>query len=82
MKSDVWEQLKNKTVSELMRALEKDGWLKDESSGSAIIYWREGSRRISLHYHPGKTYSPSTLKQILADIGWTERDLKRLKLIK
>jgi len=37
---------------------------------------------VVIHYHPRKTYGPGLLKGLLADIGWDEKDLKRLKLIK
>jgi hypothetical protein len=36
----------------------------------------------SVHYHPKETYGPKLLKGLLEEIGWTEDELKRLKLIK
>jgi hypothetical protein len=36
----------------------------------------------AIHYHPHKAYGPDLLRDILRDIGWTENDLKRLKLTK
>ncbi len=39
-------------------------------------------KRVSIHYHPKKTYGPKLLKKLLRQIGWTEDDLRRLKLIK
>lgn len=78
----VWDQLKNVTANELISALERDGWSHDESGGSQRIYRKAASRRVSIHYHAHKTYDPTVLKHILADIGWSVRDLKRLKLIK
>ena len=35
-----------------------------------------------IHYHPRKTYGPKLLKALLADIGWSEADMRRIKLIK
>lgn len=78
----VWKQLKNKTADDLIKALEKDGFVQDEKSGAQLIYWRPDGRRISIHYHPKKTYGPSLLKALLEDAGWTIEDMKRLKLIK
>ena len=39
-------------------------------------------RRVVIHYHPKKTYGPGLLKDLVRDIGWTDDDLIRLKLIK
>jgi len=78
----VWDQLKNKTADDLISALNKDGWKPDEMAGAEQIYRHPDGRRVSIHYHPKKTYSPKLLKALLEDIGWTEDDMRRLKLIK
>ncbi len=78
----VWDQLKNLTADDLISALTKDGWSSDESKGSVTIYRHHDGRRASIHYHPRKTYGPKLLKAMLDDIGWTEVDMRRLKLIK
>lgn len=77
----VWKQLKNLTCDELISALEKDGWKKDITIGAEQIY-RKNKIRVSIHYHPQKTYGPKLLKALLNEIGWTEKEMKRLKLIK
>ena len=77
----VWDQLKNIPVEKLIAALNRDGWIRDEKSGAVLVYKRD-RLRVTIHYHPKKTYQPKLLKNILADIGWNEKDLKRLKLIK
>jgi len=77
----VWDQLKNTRVEAIMKALVKDGWVREETPGAVQAY-RKGSARVVIHYHPGKTYGAKFLKSILADIGWSVKDLKRLKLIK
>ena len=83
---NVWNQLKNTTADELISALERDGWTKDPASRDATIsyikYANPRNRRIVIHYHPRKTYQPGLLKALLADIGWSESDMRRLKLIK
>ena len=43
--------------------------------------YRKKSARVSVHYHPKKTYGEKMLKALLDDIGWDDKDLKRLKLI-
>jgi hypothetical protein len=39
-------------------------------------------RLVSIHYHTGKTFGPQLLQDLIRSTGWTEKDLKRLKLIK
>jgi predicted RNA binding protein YcfA (HicA-like mRNA interferase family) len=82
---NVWNQLKNLTADNLISALERDGWEQDPASkGATIGYIKRASpnQRIVIHYHPKKTYGPKLLKALIADIGWTEEDLKRLRLIR
>ena len=78
----IWGQLKNITATELIRVLQKDGWTQDEKQGSDFVFRHSDGRRVSIHFHPSKTYGPKLLKSLLADTGWTEADLRRLKLIK
>jgi len=79
----VWKQIKSLTADELIRALEKDNWIRDVKVGAEQVYRSpDGSRRVSVHYHPTKTFGPNLLQALLADIGWTEADMRRLKLIK
>ncbi len=80
--SHIWNQLKNTTAKELTKALERDGWKQDESRGAILVYLHPDGRRITIHYHPNKTYGVGLLKGLLSDIGWDEKDFKRLKLIK
>ena len=81
MKRRVWDQIKNVTAKELMAALQRDRWTLDVAGGSMHIY-KKGSHRVSIHFHSGKTYGPKMLKSLLKDIGWTDDDMKRLKLVK
>jgi predicted RNA binding protein YcfA (HicA-like mRNA interferase family) len=81
----IWDQIKNITVVELMIALKKDGWELDNSHRGVYIYYKYmngDKRRITVHYHPKKTYGCKLLKNLLRDIGWGIEDLRRLKLIK
>jgi len=81
---NVWNQLKNLTADDLIAALEKDGWQRDTGRSAIFAYFKRGTtnKRITVHYHPRKTYGPKLLKNLLADIGWNDDDLRRLKLIK
>ncbi|MDC9651486.1 type II toxin-antitoxin system HicA family toxin [Xanthomonas perforans] len=79
----VWKQLKSASADDLIRALNKDGWVCDMDGGSQRIYLHPTSRkRVSIHYHPQRTYGPKMLQKLLDDIGWTEDEMKNLKLIK
>ena len=78
----VWSQLKNKTCNGLISALERDGWVHDTGRGAIRIYRHPDGRRVSIHYHPNKTFGAKLLKSLLADIGWTEDGMRRLKLIR
>jgi predicted RNA binding protein YcfA (HicA-like mRNA interferase family) len=82
-----WEQLKARTADDLIRALVKDGWVEENRSGATrgfVKHARNGAgrTRVVVHYHPGKTYGPRLLKALIESTRWTEKDLKRLKLIK
>lgn len=80
---NVWKQIRSITADELIRALERDGWELQPCKGALHPYRNPDRERIVIiHYHPRKTYGPGLLKALLADIGWTETDLKRLKLVK
>jgi predicted RNA binding protein YcfA (HicA-like mRNA interferase family) len=78
----IWDQLKSVTADELVSALERDGWECDATVGSQRVYRSNGGRRVSIHYHPRKTFGAKLLQALLADIGWTADDMRRLKLIK
>ncbi len=77
----VWDQLKSCSCDDLVRALKKDGWIEDGKNG-AIHGYKKGSNRVTIHYHPGKTYGPKLLKQLLEDIGWSADEMRACKLIK
>jgi predicted RNA binding protein YcfA (HicA-like mRNA interferase family) len=81
----VWQQLKSTTADEIIAALKRDGYKQDPASADATIaYIKIGTanKRVVIHYHPRKTYGPKLLKALLDEIGWTEADMRRVKLIK
>ena len=83
---NVWDQLKNKAADKLICALEKDGFVLDNKVRTERIYRHPDSRRVSIHYHTGnkgyQNYQSGLLKALLEDIAWTEKDMRRLKLVK
>ncbi len=82
----VWDQIKNTTIQDIQRALKKDGWSEEISSGATIGYRHPTKpvdrNRIVLHLHPKATKGPKLMKGLLDSIGWSESDMVRLKLIK
>jgi len=82
-RQNVWNQLKGKTAGDFISALEKDGWVLDEKVRTERVYRHPDGRRVLIHYHTSKrSYGAKLLKGLLDDIGWSESDMKRLKLIK
>ncbi|MFH1945202.1 MAG: type II toxin-antitoxin system HicA family toxin [Acidobacteriota bacterium] len=79
---NIWNQLKGKSADELIRALKKDGWQLDISVGAEQVFRHPSGRRVSIHYHPHKTFGPNLLKALLEDIGWDVEKMKKLKLVK
>lgn len=82
MKKQVWDQVKNITARELMAYLRKDKWRLDVQVGGSMHIFKKGPLRVSVHFHSGKNYGAKMLKKLLADISWSETDMKRLKIIK
>jgi predicted RNA binding protein YcfA (HicA-like mRNA interferase family) len=81
MKPNFWSQVKNITADTLIGALEKDNWIQRSGRGSRLVFVKD-RRLVSIHYHTGKTFGPQLLQDLIRSTGWTEKDLKRLKLIK
>lgn len=80
---NVWDQLKSIPTRKLIAALEKDGFVPDEQLRAERIYRHADGRRASVHYHTGsKCYGRGLLKSLFKDTGWSEDDMRRLKLIK
>ena len=70
------------TARQLIRALHHDGFELSRTRGSHHIYHHPDRRRVVVAYHRlGDTFPIGTLAGMIADIGWTEEDLRRLDLI-
>lgn len=81
---NVWSQIKNRTADDLCSALKRDGFELEGKRGAVLAYYKKSSppRRVTVHYHPRKTYGAKLLEAIIESAGWTEDDLRRLKLVK
>ena len=78
----IWNQLRSLTAGSLIKALKADHWQEDVKIGAKRAFRKGPDRRLVIHYHPQKTYGPKLLTNLLKDTGWTEDDMRRLKLIK
>lgn len=75
-------ELRNIRTRQILAALERDGFRKTHQTGSHVTY-RRGQQKVMVPVHsPGATIPIGTLRRIIADAGWTEEDLRRLRLIK
>ncbi len=71
------------TAREFLRALSQDGYELDHTTGSHRIYMHPKSRRrvVVASHRSGDTFPIGTLKRMITDAGWDEKDLVRLRLI-
>jgi len=84
MSSIDYSKLRGLTAQKLIRALQRDGFIFSRQSGSHRIYYHPDGRRVTVTFHhPSDTFPIKTLKRILEEeAGWTEEDLRRLKLLR
>lgn len=76
-------EIRNITARKFVSALEKDGFKHTRKKGGHLVYRHPDGRRIVVSYHrPGDTFRRKTLKGMIEDTGWNEKDLRRLGLIK
>jgi len=54
-------------AAEIIRVLEKSGFILSRQSGSHKIYKNSKGKRVTVPYHSGKTLHPKLLKSILND---------------
>ena len=75
--------LRNIPVRELVRALERDGFVRIRSRRTGgYFYSHPDGRRTVIHYHHGgDTLTRKTLGEVLNQTHWTESDLHRLGLL-
>ena len=64
------------TAGQIMRILERRGFVLSRSSGSHHIYKNAAGRRVTVPVHSGKTLHPKVLQSILRDMDMTADELK------
>lgn len=72
------EKLPRTTAADVIRVLEKIGFIFKRQSGSHKIYKNREGRRVTVPFHSGKILHPKTLKSILKDADLTDDKLKEL----
>ena len=69
------------TARELVSALTRDGFTLQRVRGSHRVYRNPDGRRVVVAYHGlSQTFPIGTLRAMVADVGWSDEDLKRLGL--
>jgi len=82
---DIFDRLKNITKHDFIKALERDGFLRDVESkqGAILVYRHSDGRRVTVHYHPKAGFGREQLKKMVDAVGWASReDFKRVGLIR
>ena len=74
--------LRNVRARQIVSTLERNGFQRTHRTGSHATY-RRGDRKVMVPVHsPGATIPIGTVARIVADAGWTDADLRRLRLVK
>jgi predicted RNA binding protein YcfA (HicA-like mRNA interferase family) len=81
VKPEIWARLKNLSCDDIIKLLKDDEWFLARENGTLRTYRSKNGRQVTIHYHPKKNYGHDLFRKLINEIGWTEQDLKRLKLI-
>lgn len=78
-----YSKLRSLTAKRFINALKKDSFYLDRQAGSHQQYFHPDGRRVTISFHhPSDIFKPKILKIMIEDQArWTEKDLKRLKLL-
>jgi predicted RNA binding protein YcfA (HicA-like mRNA interferase family) len=71
-------QLPRVTAAEVIRVIEKRGFILTRQSGSHKIYKNQADRRVTVPFHATKILHPKILKSILADADLTVEEFTQL----
>ncbi len=70
------ERLPRLTAKEIIRVLERRGFVLSRSSGSHHIYKNAEGRRATVPVHAGKILHPKIVQSILRDMEMSAEELK------
>ncbi len=71
------EKLPRVTASEIIKVLEKRGFVLSRQSGSHKIYKNNEGRRATVPFHSAKILHPKVLKSIMNEADLSSEDLKK-----
>ena len=66
------------TAAQVVRVVEKKGFILTRQSGSHMIYRNASGKRVTIPFHAGTILHPKVLKSILADAELTVEELQGL----
>ena len=70
------------TAREIIGALKDDGFELKRTRGSHhVFYHPDGRVTVVPHHKLSDTFPIGTVRDIISAVGWTEDDLRRLRLI-
>ncbi|MSQ06804.1 MAG: addiction module toxin, HicA family [Dehalococcoidia bacterium] len=78
-----YSRLHSLTIRQITNALQRDGFSLVRQRGSHQQYRHTDGRQVTVPYtRPGGTFAPGTLRSIIElQAGWTDEDLRRLRLL-
>lgn len=71
------EKLPRLTAAEIIKVLEKCGFILTRQSGSHKIYKNAEGRRATVPFHAAKILHPKVLKSIMNEADLSSEDLKK-----
>lgn len=71
------ERLPRVTARDIIRVLERRGFVLARSSGSHHIYRSAAGKRATVPVHAGKTLHPKVLESILRDADMSAEELRK-----
>jgi len=72
------EKLPRLTASQVIKALERVGFLFSRQSGSHMIFRSSDGRRATVPFHAGKILHPKILKSIMKEANLSVEELSDL----
>ncbi|MBI3327906.1 MAG: type II toxin-antitoxin system HicA family toxin [Nitrospinae bacterium] len=72
------ERLPRVTAAQVIRALERAGFLLARQSGGHKIYKNREGKRVTVPYHAGKILHPKVLRSVLRDADLTLERFREL----
>ena len=71
------QRLPRLSASEIIRVLEKCGFVFTRQTGSHKIYKNSEGKRVTVPFHVGRILHPKLLKSILNEAGLSVEELKK-----